>query len=157
MILFIGFAGSKAFSTEADIAIRQGESAQVAGFTLVNEGSSRSADTHQKTVSVNIGVFKGGDRVGTLKPGIKTYAVDETRASIVAIDTRPDRDLYLFLSQLQDDGLARVSVFVNPLVGWIWFAGVMIVAGGLLAAWPSRPSTRRERAASPATDGRAPA
>ena len=157
VILFIGFAGSKAFSTEADIAIRQGESAQVAGFTLVNEGSSRSADDHQKTVSVDIGVFKGGDRVGTMKPGITTYAVDETRASIVAIDTRPDRDLYLFLSQLQDDGLARVSVFVNPLVGWIWFAGVMIVAGGLLAAWPSRPSTRRERAASPATDGRAPA
>ena len=157
VILFIGFAGSKAFSTEADIALRQGESAQVAGFTLVNEGSTRSADVHKRTVAVSIGIFKGGDRVGTLKPGIVTYAVDETRASQVAIDTRPDRDLYLFLSQLQDDGLARISVFVNPLVGWIWFAGVMIVAGGLLAAWPSRPSSRRERAASPATDGRAPA
>ena len=157
VILFIGFAGSKAFSTEADIAIRQGESATVAGYTLVNEGSSRSADAHKKTLMVDIGVFSGSTRVATERPGIITYNLDGTRASLVAIRTRPDRDLYLFLSQLQDDGLARISVFVNPLVGWIWFAGVMILAGGLLAAWPSRPSTRRERAAAPAPDGRAPA
>ena len=157
VILFIGFAGSKAFSTEADIAIREGESASVAGYVLVNEGATRSSDDHKDVTSVRIGVFRGDDRVATLDPGIKTFAVDETRASQVAIDTRADRDFYLFLSQLQDDGLARISVFVNPLVGWIWFAGVMIVLGGLLAAWPGRPAERRERAASPAPDGRAPA
>jgi cytochrome c-type biogenesis protein CcmF len=157
VVLFIGFAGSKAFSTEADIAIREGESATVAGYVLVNEGATRSSDDHKDVTSVRIGVFRGDERVTTLDPGIITYSVDETRASQVAIDTRPGRDLYLFLSQLQDDGLARVSVFVNPLVGWIWFAGVLIVLGGLLAAWPSRPAERRERAASPAPDGRAPA
>jgi cytochrome c-type biogenesis protein CcmF len=157
VVLFIGLAGSKGFSTEADVALRQGESAQVAGYTLVNEGSSRSADAHKSTISVRIGVFRGADRVGTLNPGTITYALDETRSSQVAIDSRPSRDLYLFLSQLQDNGLARISVFVNPLVAWIWFAGLMIVAGGLLAAWPSRPGPRRQRAASPASDGRAAA
>lgn len=155
VVLFIGFAGSKAFSTEADIALREGESATVAGYVLVNEGSTRSSDDHQDVTSVRIGVFQGDDRVATLFPGIVTFALDETRSSQVAIDTRPDRDFYLFLSQLQDDGLARISVFINPLVGWIWFSGVMIVLGGLLAAWPSRPAERRERAGSPAPDGRA--
>jgi hypothetical protein len=44
------------------------------------------------------------------------------------------RDVYLFLNQLTPDGLARVTVYINPLVLWIWVAGVIIAAGGLLAA-----------------------
>ena len=157
VVLFIGLAGSKGFATQADVALRPGDRATVAGYTLLNEGATRGADAHKSTTSVKIGVFRGGDRVGTLYPGVITYTLDETRASQVAIKSGPQRDLYLFLSQLQDDGLARISVFVNPLVSWIWFAGVMIVAGGLLAGWPSRPSGRREPAGSPASDGRAAA
>jgi cytochrome c-type biogenesis protein CcmF len=159
VLLFIGFAGSKGFATEADIAINTGERADVAGYTLVNEGPSRTADAHKKTVSVAIGVFKGDDRITTLHPGVITYAVDETRASQVAIDSGPSRDLYLFLSQLQDDGLARISVFVNPLVLWIWIAGGLMLIGGLIAAWPGPPATRREPAAAraPAADADAPA
>jgi cytochrome c-type biogenesis protein CcmF len=159
VILFIGFAGSKGFVTEADIAINTGERADVAGYTLVNEGPSRTADEHQKTVSVAVGVFKGDERVATMHPGVITYTVDETRASQVAIDSRPSRDLYLFLSQLQDDGLARISVFVNPLVLWIWVAGGIMLIGGLIAAWPGPPATRREPAAAPApaADADAPA
>jgi cytochrome c-type biogenesis protein CcmF len=159
VLLFIGFAGSKGFVTEADIAISTGERADVAGYTLVNEGPSRTQDEHKKTVSVAIGVYKGGDRVTTLHPGVITYTVDETRASQVAIDSRPSRDLYLFLSQLQDDGLARISVFVNPLVLWIWIAGGIMLIGGIIAAWPGPPATRREPAAAraPAADADAPA
>jgi cytochrome c biogenesis factor len=78
----------------------------------------------------------------------------------VAIDSRPSRDLYLFLSQLQDDGLARISVFVNPLVLWIWIAGGIMLAGGLIAAWPGPPAGRREpataRAPSRGADADAP-
>ena len=156
VVLFVGFAGSKGFSTEADLAIAEGSSAEVAGYTLVNEGSTRGSDAHSATTSVRIGVLRGDERVATLMPGVTTFTVDETRASDVAIDSRPSRDLYVVLTQLQADGVARISVFVNPLVLWIWIAGALIVAGGLLAAWPSRPSTRRERATSPA-GGRAAA
>ena len=157
VILFVGLAGSKGFATQADVALRQGERATVDGYTLVNEGSTRQADAHRSIVSVRVGVFQGGDRVATLYPGVKQFTVDETRASNVAIQSRPDRDLYLVLTQLEDTGVARISVFINPLVAWIWFAGVMIAAGGILAAWPSRPSDRREPAVSPASDGRAAA
>ncbi|WP_217923842.1 heme lyase CcmF/NrfE family subunit [Miltoncostaea oceani] len=156
VLLFIGFAGSKGFVTESDIAVAQGERATVAGYTFVNEGSDRTSDDHSSIVSVTMGVYRGGERIGTMTPGVETFAVDETRSSKIAIDTSPRRDLYLFLTRLEDNGLARVSVYVNPLVAWIWVAGILMFAGGLLAAWPGGPSARRERAAAPA-DGRAPA
>ena len=46
-------------------------------------------------------------------------------------------------------------MFVNPLVLWLWIAGVLVALGGLLAAWPGPPSSRRERARSSAARGEA--
>jgi cytochrome c-type biogenesis protein CcmF len=153
VVLFIGLAGSRGFATEADIAIAQGERADVAGYTLVNEGARQSASEHKDTVAVRVGVFRGDEKIATMTPGVDIFAVDGTRSSAVAIDSSPSRDLYLVLAELTDDGVARLSVFVNPLVVWLWAAGIVIVLGGLLAAWPGPPAARREPAASPAARG----
>jgi cytochrome c-type biogenesis protein CcmF len=150
VVLFIGLAGSKGFATEVDLAVPEGRGAQVAGYTLVNEGAGASEDLHKRRVSVQVGVFRGEQRVATMAPGRDTFAIDGTEAAVVAIDSSPSRDLYLVLTQLSADGTARLSVFVNPLVLWLWVAGAMIAIGGLVAAWPGPPSARREPAASPA-------
>jgi cytochrome c-type biogenesis protein CcmF len=157
VVLFIGLAGSKGFATETDIALREGERADVAGYTLVNEGASRERTEHKMSVSLTVGVYRDGTRIGTMTPGIDAFAVDGTRSSDVAIDSTIRRDLYMVLTQLREDGLARVSVFVNPLVVWLWVAGVIIALGGLLAAWPGPPAVRREPAPSAARRRGAPA
>ena len=150
VVLFIGLAGSRAFATDVDLALPQGARAEVAGYTLVNEGASSSQDAHKSTVSVRVGVYRGGQRLGTMTPGRDTFAADGTQAAVVAIDSGPARDLYLVLTELTRTGTARLSVFVNPLVLWLWVAGAIIALGGLVAAWPGPPSARREPAASAA-------
>ena len=73
--------------------------------------------------------------MATLHPGTNTSAPTATRASEVAIDSRPRaRDLYVVLTRLSEDGQANLTVFVNPLVMWLWIAGVIVALGGLLAA-----------------------
>ena len=155
VVLFIGLAGSKGFGTEGDIALRQGDRAQMAGYTFVHEGSTRNADAHKMSVSVRLGVFDGGDRVATLRPGVDRFRADGTRASEVAIDSSPGRDLYVVLNTLTEDGAATLTVFVNPLVLWMWIAGVLMGLGGLLAAWPGPLASRREPARSPTASGEA--
>ena len=49
------------------------------------------------------------------------------------------------LTQLTPEGTARLSVFVNPLVLWLWIAGAIIVIGGLIAAWPAVGAARAGR------------
>jgi cytochrome c-type biogenesis protein CcmF len=150
VVLFIGLAGSKGFATEVDLAVPEGARAEVAGYTIVNEGVATSEDAHKERVSVTLGVERDGARVATMRPGRDTFAVDGTEAAVVAIDSGPTRDLYMVLTGLRPDGTASVSVFVNPLVMWLWIAGAIIALGGLLAAWPGPPAARREPAASPA-------
>ncbi len=150
VVLFIGLAGSKGFATEADLVVPEGGRAQVAGYTLVNEGAALAEDAHKSSVSVRMGVFRDGERVATMTPGIDEFTVNGTRSSDVAIDSTVSRDLYLVLTELTPQGAARLSVFVNPLVLWLWVAGAIIALGGLVAAWPGPPSTRREPAESAA-------
>jgi cytochrome c-type biogenesis protein CcmF len=150
VVLFIGLAGSKGFATEVDVVVPEGGRADVAGYTLVNEGAALAEDEHKSSVSVQVGVLRDGDRAATLTPGIDEFTVDGTRSSDVAIDSGLSRDLYIVLTELTPQGAARLSVFVNPLVLWLWIAGAIIALGGLVAAWPGPPSARREPAASAA-------
>ena len=79
VVLFIGLAGSKGFATEADLVVPEGGRAQVAGYTLVNEGAALAEDAHKSSVSVRMGVFRDGERVATMSPGIDEFTVDGTR------------------------------------------------------------------------------
>jgi cytochrome c-type biogenesis protein CcmF len=58
--------------------------------------------------------------------------------------------VYVVLVGLTPDGLARISVFVNPMMMWIWIGGVIMVVGALIAVWPSR---RPRGAAAPSVVG----
>jgi cytochrome c-type biogenesis protein CcmF len=72
----------------------------------------------------------------------------------VAIDSGPRRDIYVVMVGLDESGLAQVSVFVNPLVMWLWIAGVLIAIGAVIAAWPP-PRDRPQEAAVPSRSARA--
>jgi cytochrome c biogenesis factor len=37
----------------------------------------------------------------------------------------------------------HVKVLINPLVNVLWLAGIVFLAGGLVAAWPDRREARR--------------
>jgi len=148
VILFIGLAGSNAFTTERDFALKKGERGEVAGYTIVNEGFTRTRTDHKGSVTVQLGVLKDGERVATLRPARDFYFADQQPSTEVALDSGASRDLYAVLGGLDEQGLARVSIFVNPLVMWLWIAGVVIFAGGLVAAWPG-PRVRRQEQESP--------
>jgi cytochrome c-type biogenesis protein CcmF len=46
--------------------------------------------------------------------------------------------VYVVLVGLTPDGLARISVFINPMMMWIWVGGLIMVIGSIIAVWPSR-------------------
>jgi cytochrome c-type biogenesis protein CcmF len=44
---------------------------------------------------------------------------------------------------VDSSGLARLSVFINPLVIWVWVGGLIMLIGGVIAVWPP-PRTQRQ-------------
>ena len=145
VVLFVGLAGSKAFATQGDIALQKGQSASVAGYTFTMLGAERTPfDGHKMSVGAKLSVRRGGERVATLFPHRNEYVLaDGVQPSTeVAIHTDPERDVYVVLTGLVG-GRASLSVFVNPLVMWLWIAGIIVAVGALIAIWPLPRAVRR--------------
>jgi len=155
VVLFVGLAGSKSFGSGADLSLKEGQGGRVGGYTFVNRGPERmSSNQHVSTAGVRIAVFKDGRQIGEMHPGFSLYANGD-RASDVAIDTTPLRDVYVVLNSFEAGGVARISVFVNPLVIWIWAAGVILAIGAIIAGWPGPRAQRRTATAPAPAAGRA--
>ncbi|MFQ5790753.1 MAG: cytochrome c-type biogenesis CcmF C-terminal domain-containing protein, partial [Acidobacteriota bacterium] len=51
-------------------------------------------------------------------------------------------DLYAVLAGWDGEGHARLLIYINPLVAWIWYGGGMVLLGTLFAMLPD---ARRRR------------
>ena len=140
VLVIVGIACQGAFSSQGDLALAKGQHGTVSGYTFINEGGTRARDDHKMSVGAALGVYDGSDRIATLNPGVDVFLAQMQRSSEVAIDSTPFRDVYVVLVGLTPDGVARISVFINPMMMWIWVGGLIIALGALVAVWPSRRS-----------------
>ncbi len=149
--LIVGLTGSQAFATERDIALRTGQSASVRGYTFVNLRQFHTADANEQRVGVTLTELTGHTVRGTMNPTIGFFPASQQRVSEIALDSNPLRDVYVVLASVDSSGLARISIFINPLVIWVWFGGGIMLMGGLLAAWPPPRAKRKpQEVAAPA-------
>ncbi|HEU0014692.1 MAG TPA: heme lyase CcmF/NrfE family subunit [Longimicrobium sp.] len=172
VVMFMGFAGS-AYDVEKQAALRPGETLEIRSpfghtYTLTYQAMSAYPATNMTKVIASVDVAKDGRRVGTLTAEKRSYQQREEVVSEVGIRRAWNEDLYLILAGLDDANgvvtgtnprpVATFRVLVNPLVPWIWFGGMIMALGTLIAMWPAaeaaRPAPRlpRIREAAPAAE-----
>jgi len=143
VVLIVGLTGSQAFATEHDIALRRGQTASVRGYEFTNLGYTNTTTPNVQETGVVLSESSGGSRIGTLNPTIGYYPASQQRLTEVALDSNALRDVYVVLVGVDSSGLARLSVYINPLVVWVWVGGLIMLIGGLVAVWPP-PRTQRQ-------------
>ena len=105
---------------------------------------------------VLLGVTKDGRPIGSMAPMKRGYNGDFPPSTEVGILSSPWEDLYAIFEDAEDlegvvnrneAGAQRVTlrIQVNPLVGWIWYGGLVITVGSLIAIWPSKAGVRPVR------------
>lgn len=139
VVLFVGLTGSSAFTSARDVTMRPGETVALAGYVFTYDTSDRRRDSHMAETTITMSVrTQDGDAVGTLRPANNIYLASQQPSTEVSIISLPTRDLYAALISLDEKRTAQVSLYVNPLVGWIWYSGAFILVGSLIAVWPHR-------------------
>jgi cytochrome c biogenesis factor len=53
-------------------------------------------------------------------------------------------DLYIILTNFNDDGAASFRVLINPMVSWIWVGGIVLALGAIVIMYPSLGQIREE-------------
>jgi cytochrome c-type biogenesis protein CcmF len=74
-----------------------------------------------------------------LFPERRFFLASQVTETMVAIQTSPLRDLYVvYAGRSPETGKPVIHAYLNPLVKWIWFGGLIVVLGTCLALVPSR-------------------
>ena len=152
VFITFGVVGSQFFHVERGVTLAPGESVAVGRYELTYTGLGIAPDNtpDEETTRASLAVARGGEPWTVLEPGKRAIVgFEEQPVSEIAIRSTALEDLYVVLTGWDEAG-ASFFIFVNPLVSWIWFGGLVLVLGGLIAWWPqTQPRRQPARQLSP--------
>jgi cytochrome c-type biogenesis protein CcmF len=138
ILMALGIIGTRLHAIETEEVFTYGGQAQVGEYTLVYEDIERElADENMRTMAT-FSVYRDGAYLITLKPWVDDYYYFDQTVATPALWTGLREDLYLVLAGWSGDGAsATLKIYVNPLASFLWLGGLVFLAGGTVAVWPT--------------------
>jgi peroxiredoxin len=137
ILMALGVIGTRQYPFETEIELSPGEPVGVGAYTLVYDELRQETEGDHLSTWAAISVYRDGEYLATLKPRMNRYPGFDQASMVPALRTGLREDIYLVLFSASADRLVNVKVIVNPLISFLWLGGLVFLAGGLLALWPS--------------------
>jgi len=143
LLAFVGIAGSGGFDLEKQVALKPGERTQVGNFELVYDGLDAQHGANFTAVKADVSVYRGQTCIAKLRPAIAFYAQADKRTSEVDVRRTLAGDLYLALTEADSTTkLINLTIFLKPLINWIWIGSGLMVLGTALVLAPGLGRSR---------------
>ena len=128
-----------------DARLAPGQSLAVGDYRLAYAETEQHRGANAQELRARLDVYREDERVGTMRAGKNRYLAEEQTSNEVAIrtDWLRGEDLFVIADQFNADGSVYLKVLVNPLVNFIWLAGLVFVLGSVVAMWPDAREQRR--------------
>ena len=138
-IIAIGITASSVYKQEFDITLSRGQTVQAGDFAVTHTGFRSYFETNRTVHAASVVVAHDGSSVGTFEVVQEDYQAERMRWTKPTISSTLFGDIYVTLASFDDEGEAiTVKLQQNPLVGWFWGGGVILVLGTLIAMWRGR-------------------
>jgi len=142
LMLFVGFTGS-AFTVEHEVVLARGESAAISDYTITFRSLAFGDDDTKSVSAAALTLERDGSFLATLVPERHFYKKAQQNTTEVSIYSRWFEDFYIILVGSAEDGVsAKFQIYVNPLVGCVWWGAVLFVLSSLWTMWPSSRDRR---------------
>jgi cytochrome c-type biogenesis protein CcmF len=141
----LGILGTTAFQQETQGTLARGESMELGGFAITYQGlSNRLGADDLAIVEANLTLSRDGRVLRTLVPRREIYQRSGQTMTIPATRSTATEDFYVILAGWDDAGqLATFKTYLNPLINWLWFGGLVFAIGTIVAVWPDAEAERR--------------
>jgi cytochrome c-type biogenesis protein CcmF len=132
VIIALGLVGSGLFRSELMVTMAPGDVMDIAGERLRFEDVTVVQGGNYQAMRGRFTLLNSGR---TVAPERRRYMRQEMPMSETGIDSTPLRDVYVVLAEASGEGSAgagekwAVHVYINPLVGFIWAGGLIILLG----------------------------
>jgi cytochrome c-type biogenesis protein CcmF len=138
VMIFIGLAG-QAFNREVQKEIPVGGTVNIGPYELLLQAMDQKQEKNYVAERMIVEVMKDHKPVMILFPERRNFPAGEESGTMVAIYSTLLEDLYVVYAGVnQGSEVPTIHVFLNPLVKWVWFGGVVVVMGTIVALLPSR-------------------
>ncbi len=125
----------------ADATLSPGESMEVAGYTLVYEGTFNRTEPNRTVLGAQVAVFRDGTLLEVLEPSVNRYPNLTQAIGTPAVRIGLTEDLYLTLGSIDQESIV-LQAQVFPYIYLLWAGGLLAALGGL---WARKSRTGRIR------------
>jgi cytochrome c-type biogenesis protein CcmF len=143
-VAVIGIVATTAWRSEAILAMKPGDTADIAGYTLLFEGIEDRQGPNYRERAALLEVSRNGAAVTELTPSKRAFSVEKSATTEAGIHVSWHGDLYAVLGDQLKDGAYSVRLYFNPLVRFIWLGALIMFLGGAVSL-----SDRRLRVGAP--------
>jgi cytochrome c-type biogenesis protein CcmF len=150
-VIGIGIIGSTLFQTQTQKTLGIGESLDIDGYEITYErfdGGQVSGDGRVMDIA-NVSVWRGGQEVATLRPRRDFFPNNDgmNTSTIAGSYSTIENDVYVLLVDWEEvnQNHATFKVYINPLINLIWWGGIILILGTIIATLPKDVMTKQTR------------
>src|SRR5882672_8430053 len=137
-VFTIGVAGVEAYKIEKDVALRPGQSVNIAGYDFAFRELRNVEGPNYSAIEGEFEVTRNGLLVRVLQPQKRVYRVQTMPMTEAAITVGWTRDLFVALGDQLGNDAWSVRIQYKPLIRYVWLGALLMAIGGLVAATDRR-------------------
>ncbi len=130
-LLILGITGSSVWQQEKIVRLNLKDKVVLNKYTIIFQEINEIKAQNYVAIQGNFLVSKNGYLVTNLKPEKRFYPVTNIITTEASINTNFLRDLYITLGDGNPNKGWVISVYINPLVMWIWIGALLVFIGGI--------------------------
>ncbi len=145
VVIGIGVIGSTLFQSETQRTLGIGEQLTLGEYALRldNIDAGLIAADGRLIDAADLTVFRNGGVITTIRPRIDRFFQNNGQVMPMTIAgqySTLENDIYALLLDYDEPAqTVTVKLYINPLVNLVWYGGLILVLGTLIAAWPREP------------------
>ncbi|WP_339689561.1 heme lyase CcmF/NrfE family subunit [uncultured Parasphingorhabdus sp.] len=132
-VALVGMACESSFTEENLVAARPGDEISINKWKLKFDAIEPMAGPNWTALESRITAQYGDGTIREIAPQNRMFAAAQTQTSEAALLTRWNGQLYVVLGDGDSQGRWQIRVWWKPFVPLIWFGGILVALGGLLA------------------------
>lgn len=141
VVMAMGIIGIELFQSETQATLARGEQLTLGPYVMTYDSLTEftTGDDRQVTRAA-VSVYRRGRPAGELYPRRDFYFSTQQPMTIPGVRSSLEDDFYVLLVGWEPiaEGGATFKVYRNPMVNFVWFGGLVFIAGTMVAAWPAR-------------------
>ena len=139
LLVGIAIAISSSMRQQTELHFTKGQTLEASGYDVTFVGVEQRQEPHRLSTIGMFTVAKNGKELARLEPRMNQYQMMREPIGSPDVYSTAARDFYISLSNVDTlSQTASISVFVAPMVIWIWLAVIAMALGALVSLIPAR-------------------